>query len=51
MLAYVNHDDSRLVPERQEEEVWGGGGGKSLLQTWGQILSEILPNTWAVYLH
>lgn len=37
MLVHVNnHDDSRLVPEREERG--------------GQILSEILPNTGAVYL-
>lgn len=44
MLVHVNnHDDSRLVPEREER-------GGILSQTWGQILSEILPNTGAVYL-
>ena len=37
MLVHVNnHDDSRLVPEKEERG--------------GQILSEILPNTGAVYL-
>lgn len=44
MLVHVNNqDDSRLVPEREER-------GGILSRTWGQILSEILPNTWAVYL-
>lgn len=44
MLVHVNnHDDSRLVPEKEER-------GGVLSQTRGQILSEILPNTGAVYL-
>ncbi len=44
MLVHVNnHDDSRLVPERE-------GRGGVLSQTRGQILSEILPNAGAIYL-
>lgn len=44
MLVHVNdHDDSRLVPEREKR-------GGILSQTWGQTLSEILPNTGAIYL-
>lgn len=43
MLVHVNNrDDSRLVTREER--------GGILSQTWGQILSEILPNTWAIYL-
>lgn len=43
MLVHVNNHDDRLVPEKEKR-------GGILSQTGGQILSEILPNTGAVYL-